>query len=169
MSDTDRQAEREAFITRFGHLFEHSPWVVERAFDAGSARAGDGPDRLHEAFCHALRGAGAEERMALIRAHPDLAGKLAAAGRLTADSASEQASAGLDRLTDEERRRFTELNDRYRARFGFPFIFAVRGRSREEIRDAFERRIGHDRDVEIGEALRQIERIVLLRLKEMFA
>ncbi|MEZ5838034.1 MAG: allantoate amidohydrolase [Geminicoccaceae bacterium] len=164
MTDTARIAQRELFLARFAHLFEHSPWVVERTFDSGSVGAGDAVDALHAAFCRTLREASDGERLALVRAHPDLAGRLAAAGRLTADSAKEQASAGLDRLTDEERRRFTELNDAYKARFDFPFIFAVKGRGKDEIRKAFEERISHDRESELNEALRQIEKIVWLRL-----
>jgi OHCU decarboxylase len=95
------------------------------------------------------------------------ASRLARAGRLTAESTKEQASAGLDQLTDEERARFTELNDAYKARFGFPFIMAVKGRSKDEIMSAFERRIAHDRDQEFATALEEISRIALLRLGDM--
>ena len=107
------------------------------------------------------------QKAALINAHPDLAGRLARAGRLTADSTKEQASAGLDQLTDEERERFTQLNDAYKARFGFPFIMAVKGRSRQEILDAFERRLNHDQAQEFATALDEISRIALLRLGDM--
>ena len=112
-----------------------------------------------------LRGASDAEQRALIDAHPDLAGRLARAGRLTASSSKEQAGAGLDRLTDAERARFTALNDAYQARFGFPFIMAVKGRSKAEILAAFERRLAHDRATEQRIALEQIERIALLRLR----
>ncbi len=105
--------------------------------------------------------------MALIQAHPDLAGKLAAAGRLTAESTGEQASAGLDRLTDAERADFTRLNEAYKARFGFPFILAVKGKTKDEIRSAFEARLKNDAAAEFAEALTQIERIALLRLKDL--
>ena len=106
-------------------------------------------------------------QLALINAHPDLAGRLAKAGRLTPDSTKEQASAGLDQLTDDERSRFTTLNDAYKARFGFPFIMAVKGRSKDEILAAFERRLKHDRTQELATALEEINRIALLRLTDM--
>lgn len=102
-----------------------------------------------------------------MQAHPDLAGKLAAAKRLTADSTAEQAGAGLDALTDAERARFTELNAAYVAKFGFPFIIAVRGLQKAEILAAFEARIGNERAEEFATAAAQVERIALLRLKEM--
>ena len=102
----------------------------------------------------------------MLKAHPDLAGKLAQAKRLTAESTSEQASAGLDALTDAERARFTELNDAYVAKFGFPFIIAVRGLDQGDILTAFETRIGMSRAVEFETACKQVERIALLRLKD---
>jgi OHCU decarboxylase len=114
-----------------------------------------------------LHDASAAQQRALIDAHPDLAGRLARAGRLTADSSKEQAGAGLDRLTDDERARFTTLNEAYQARFGFPFIMAVKGRSKAEILAAFERRLANDAATEQEAALAQIERIALLRLKDL--
>ncbi len=103
----------------------------------------------------------------MLKAHPDLAGKLAAARRLTAESTAEQAGAGLDALTDEERKRFTELNAGYAERFGFPFIIAVKGLDRARILEAFEQRITNDTGAEFAEACRQVEQIALLRLKDM--
>ena len=103
--------------------------------------------------------------MEVLRAHPDLAGKLAAARRLTADSTAEQASAGLDALTDAERAEFTALNEAYTAKFGFPFIIAVRDHDKAGILAAFRRRLDQDRDSEFAEACKQVERIALLRLK----
>ena len=97
---------------------------------------------------------------------PDLAGRLALAKGLTADSTKEQGSAGLDRLTPQELARFTELNDAYKAKFGFPFIMAVKGATKDDILGAFERRIGHGPDEEFAEALTQIEKIALLRLRD---
>ena len=105
----------------------------------------------------------------MLKAHPDLAGKLAAAKRLTAESTAEQASAGLDALTDEERATFTELNDAYTEKFGFPFIIAVRDNTKASIMEAFRRRIDQDRETEFTEACRQVERIAELRLREMFS
>ena len=109
----------------------------------------------------------AEQKRALIEAHPDLAGKLALAKSLTADSTREQASAGLDRLTPEELRQFTELNDAYRARFGFPFIMAVKGQSKADILAAFRARLANDADAERTAALAEIDRIAALRLKDI--
>ena len=158
---------RTTFVDRFGGVFEHSPWVAEAAFDAGLDGACDTASGLHALMSRAMMAGSQEQKLALIMAHPDLAGRLARAGRLTAESTKEQASAGLDQLTDAERARFTELNDAYKARFGFPFIMAVKGRSKGEIMDAFERRIAHDRDQEFSTALSEISRIALLRLGDM--
>jgi OHCU decarboxylase len=158
---------REAFVARFGGVFEHSPWIAERAHDAGLPADADTAAGLHRALCRVFRAASREEQLGVVRAHPDLAGRLALAGGLTKESTGEQASAGLDRCTPEELRRFTELNDAYKARFGFPFIMAVKGKSRAEILAAFERRLGHDQRTELETALAEIERIALLRLKDM--
>jgi OHCU decarboxylase len=159
--------DRASFVAAFGQVFEHSPWIAEGAFERGLPADADSAAGLHRALVAVLREAPAERRRALIDAHPDLAGRLALAGRLTADSSKEQASAGLDRLTDAERARFTALNDAYQARFGFPFVMAVKGRSKEEIMAAFERRLQHDEASEMRAALAQIERIALLRLEDL--
>lgn len=159
--------DRAAFARTFGQVFEHSPWIALAAFDAGLPADADRAAGLHRALCAVLRRASDEQKRALIDAHPDLAGRLAVAQALTADSTREQASAGLDRLTPEELERFTALNDAYRAKFCFPFIMAVKGRSKAEILEAFERRLGHDEATEVGAALEQIERIALLRLEDM--
>ena len=161
------QMDRATFVTTFGHVFEHSPWIAEAAYDRGLPQDADNAEGLHRALCAVLRDASAAQQRALIDAHPDLAGRLARAGRLTADSNKEQAGAGLDRLTDGERARFTELNDAYKARFGFPFIMAVKGRSTAEILAAFERRLANDAATEQSAALAQIERIALLRLRDL--
>lgn len=158
-------SDRTAFVERLGGVFEHSPWIAERAYDAGLDRATPTAANLHAAMAAVFRAATAEERLAVLRAHPDLAGKLQAAKRLTADSAAEQAGAGLDALTDAERARFTDLNTRYGARFGFPFIIAVKGLDKQQILTAFERRVANDRETEFDEACRQVERIALLRLQ----
>lgn len=159
--------DRAAFVAAFGHVFEHSPWVAEAAWDAGLPADADSAAGLHRALCAALAPAPADAKLALLRAHPDLAGKLAQAGRLTAESTSEQASAGLDRLTDAERTTFTQLNDAYTSKFGFPFIIAVKGLSKADILAAFQRRLGNDRAAELTTALAQVERIALLRLKDL--
>lgn len=160
LSETD-------FVARFGGVFEHSEWIARRAFAGELSAANDTAIGLAAALTAAFREAKPEERLAVLNAHPDLAGKLAQAKRLTESSTSEQASAGLDALTDAERARFTELNSAYVEKFGFPFIIAVRGRSKDDILAAFESRIGNDRDSELETACRQVERIALLRLKDM--
>ena len=169
MSGTARPSrmDRRAFTLAFGQVFEHSPWIAEAAFDRGLPEDADTASGLHRALCAVLRDASDAQKRALIDAHPDLAGRLARAGRLTADSSKEQAGAGLDQLTDDERARFTQLNDAYKARFGFPFIMAVKGRSKAEILAAFERRLTNDAESEQRTALEQIERIALLRLQNL--
>ena len=162
-----RELSRTAFVDRFGGVFEHSPWVAQATFDAGLDGACDTASGLHALMSRAMMAGTDEQKLALIMAHPDLAGRLARAGRLTAESTKEQASAGLDQLTDDERARVTALNDAYKARFGCPFIMAVKGRSKGEIMDAFERRIAHDRDQEFSTALSETSRIALLRLGDM--
>ncbi len=159
--------DRDAFVARFGGVFEHSPWVAERAFELELGPAHDCATGLHNALCRAFRSASRDDRMGVLTAHPDLAGKLAQAARLTEESASEQASVGLDALTDAERARFEALNGAYVARHGFPFIIAVRDHDKAGIVAAFERRIDNDRDAEFAEACRQVERIAALRLKDM--
>ncbi|MGH6810174.1 MAG: allantoinase PuuE [Ensifer adhaerens] len=160
LSETD-------FVARFGGVFEHSEWIARRAFAGELSAANDAAIGLAAALTAVFREAQPEERLAVLNAHPDLAGKLAQAKRLTESSTSEQASAGLDALTDAERARFTELNSAYVSKFGFPFIIAVRGRSKDDILAAFKSRIGNDRDSELATACRQVERIALLRLKDM--
>ena len=159
--------DRQTFVDTYGGVFEHSPWIAERAWDADLGPANDTASGLHAALRTRFRLASEQERLEVLKAHPDLAGKLAAAKRLTAESTREQAGAGLDALTDAERDRFTELNNGYVARFGFPFIIAVKGLDKARILEAFEQRISHQPDVEFAEACRQVERIALLRLKDM--
>ena len=158
---------RAAFVARFGGIFEHSPWIAERAFDKGLGPDQDTATGLHAALAAVFRAAAEEERLSVLKAHPDLAGKLAAAKRLTPESTAEQASAGLDALTDAERAAFTDLNTRYVETFGFPFIIAVRGLDKGQILDEFRRRIGHDRATEFDAACKQVERIAALRLADM--
>ena len=114
-----------------------------------------------------FRSASPDERLEVLKAHPDLAGKIAQAKRLTPESTSEQASAGLDALTDDERDTFTLLNLEYTEKFGFPFIIAVKGMTKDQILGAFQARIGNDRDTEFAQACRQVERIALLRLEDI--
>lgn len=160
--------DRTTFVKTFGGIFEHSAWIAERAYD-GFERgpAHDTAVGVHSLLARAFRSADETERLAVLTAHPDLAGKLAQAKRLTADSTQEQASAGLDALTDDERSTFQALNTRYVEKHGFPFIIAVRDHDKEGILNAFKTRIDNDRDTEFAEACRQVERIAELRLKEL--
>ncbi|MCO4055279.1 MAG: allantoinase PuuE [Bosea sp.] len=155
------------FIERFGAVWEHSPWVAEATLSAGLTSGQDSAAGLHAAMCKAMRAGTPEQQRSLILAHPDLAGKLAAARMLTPESAAEQASAGLDQLSPDEKARFTALNDAYKARFGFPFIIAVKGRSKADVIASFEARLAHDADTEFATALDQIERIARLRLEAL--
>jgi 2-oxo-4-hydroxy-4-carboxy-5-ureidoimidazoline decarboxylase len=142
-------------------LFEHSPWVEERA----DARPSTG-DR-HADLMAVMYDATPEEQLALIRAHPELAGKAAIDRTLTEASTAEQASAGLDRLTPEEYAEFHRLNAAYRDRFDFPFIICVRLTDKAGILAAMERRLANDREAEVATALEQIGEIVRLRLEDM--
>jgi OHCU decarboxylase len=161
------QMDRAGFVARFGGVFEHSPWIAERAWALELGPAHDTPAGLHNALARMFRSASEAERLGVLTAHPDLAGKLAAAKRLTTESTAEQASAGLDALTDAERARFTELNTAYVARHGFPFIIAVRDNTKASILAAFEARLNNDRATEFATACAQVERIARLRLEDM--
>lgn len=177
--------ERADFVGRFGSIFEHSPWVADRAFDQIIKNQGEtqlpthsqsnafdpkllSRDFLHEEMCAAFDQASATERLAVLRAHPDLAGKLAQAKRLTSESTSEQASAGLDSLTDEERALFTDLNTRYVRKFAFPFIICVRDYDKPRILVAFQKRLNETRETEFGTACAEVKRIAWHRLHSLF-
>lgn len=155
--------DAQGFVEAFGDIAEESPWVAVKAHGARPfATAGD----LIGAFAEALMAADDEDRLGVICAHPDLAGKLAVAGRLTQDSTAEQSSAGLDSLTDAERAEFTALNETYKARFGFPFILAVKGATKIQILESFRTRLPKDRETEFHEALQQVCRIMSFRLTD---
>lgn len=158
------QMDRETFVRQFGSIYEHSPWVAERTWDAEMGAVHDSAAGLAARMAQMFRQGSDDDRLAVLRAHPDLAGKLAAARRLTADSTAEQASAGLDALTDAERSEFTRLNDAYVANHGFPFIIAVRDHDKAGIMAAMARRVHNDTATERAEAERQVMRIAQLRL-----
>lgn len=158
---------RERFVDRFGGVFEHSPWIADRAWALELGPAHDSATGVHSALARIFRSATEVERLGVLTAHPDLAGKLAQAKRLTEASTAEQSSAGLDALTDAERATFTGLNADYVTKFGFPFIIAVRDNTKATILAAFQRRITNERSVEFAEACAQVERIAELRLKDM--
>lgn len=159
--------DRGSFVAKFGGIYEHSPWVAEAAHALELGPAHDSATGLANAMARAFRSASDDARMAVLCAHPDLAGKLAAAKRLTAESTSEQASAGLDALTDEERDSFQRLNTTYVEKHGFPFIIAVRDNTKASILHAFQTRIDNDTATEFTTACAQVERIAELRLKEI--
>ena len=159
-------ADPAAFVAALGDIYEHSPWVAEAVW---SRRPFASLAALHEAMATAVRGAGGERQLALIRAHPDLAGKAARAGDLTADSTAEQASAGLDQLSDEEYARFQALNTNYREKFGFPFIICVRRHTKDSILRQFRHRFENEPDEERNAALAEIGHIAALRLDQLFA
>ncbi|MBB6486223.1 allantoinase PuuE [Rhizobium lusitanum] len=167
VAERPSQMPEAEFVERFGSVFEHSPWIAKRAYAGELSPANDTAIGLHAALTFQFRAASEDERLGVLVAHPDLAGKLAQAKRLTASSTEEQASAGLDALTDEERKRFTELNDCYVGKFGFPFIIAVRDHTKTGILAAFETRIENDRAAEFATACGQVERIARLRLAAM--
>lgn len=156
----------QAFVNAFGDVAEHSPWVAERA---AAARPFAGRDDMKEAFIDAVFDADEPEKLALIRAHPDLAGRAAVAGEIAPESTREQAGAGLDRLTADEFARFTTLNDAYREKFGFPFIFAVKGADKHKILKAFDDRLRNDHEAEFFTAIRQIANIISFRIDDRVA
>ena len=155
------QLPQAAFTAALGHLFEHSPWVAEETWPK---RPFASSEALHAALCATMRGAAKDRQLALIRAHPDLAGRLARQKQLTAESTREQASAGLDQLTDAELAEFTRNNAAYAAKFGFPFIICAREQTKESILAAFRERLGNDAEAERSTALAEVVKIVRLRL-----
>lgn len=159
------QLDKAGFVASYGEIYEHSPWVAELAWEKGLTEAHDGPEALAALMSEVLESASPERQLEVIRAHPDLAGKAALAGTLTDDSTREQAGAGLDQCTPEELARFERLNDAYKAKFGFPFVMAVKGSDRFAILDAFEVRLENDPTEERRTAVEQINRIALFRLQ----
>ena len=156
-------ADRATFVAAVGFAFEDSPWIAEAAWERRPfASLAD----LHAAMAGVVERAPEERRVALIAAHPDLAGRVAREGRLTAASRGEQAAAGLDGLTPEELARFDTANAAYRARFGFPFVICAREHDKASILAALERRAGNGREIEIRTALAEIAKIARLRLED---
>ncbi|MBK0398767.1 2-oxo-4-hydroxy-4-carboxy-5-ureidoimidazoline decarboxylase [Limibaculum sp. M0105] len=157
--------DRAGFLARYGGVYEESPWIAAAVWDAGHAT--DEVARLAEAMAAVVDGAPRARQLELLRAHPDLAGRLAMSGGLTAASTSEQAGAGLDQCSPAEFDEFTRLNGAYTARFGFPFIVAVRGLDRQAILERFRARFGNPPEDEFREALAQVHRIARLRLEAL--
>lgn len=170
MSDTPlsprpSHLDRQAFVTHYGDIYEHSPWVAELAWENGLTPSQDTPEGLADAMGRVLGQASPEDQLAVIRAHPDLAGKAAVAGTLTEDSTREQAGAGLDQCSPEELARFEDLNAAYKAKFGFPFVMAVKGNDRHIILAAFETRLENSPEQERRTAIEQINHIARFRLE----
>jgi len=155
---------RDEFIRIVGPVFEHSPWIAEVTW---VRRPFGNVEELHRALCGAGRGAGEEKKLALIRAHPDLVGKLALAGQLTKESTGEQASAGLDKLSPQEGELFQTNNAAYKAKFGFPFVVCARLNKKEAILNGFKERLQNSREQEIKTALEEIGKIAYLRLQDI--
>lgn len=154
---------QEDFTAALGGIFEHSPWVAQRA---AAKRPFTNVKQLHTAMADVVRSATAEEQLRLIRAHPELAGKAAVRGELTEESTREQKGAGLDCCSPEELERLQELNQVYNEKFGFPFVIAVKGHNRQSILDNFERRLENNRETEAAECIEQIICIGGLRLTD---
>ena len=159
---------KEAFMDLFGSVYEHSPWIAERCFDDELGPAHNSARGFASAMAYHFRNGTNEERLAVLRAHPDLAGKLAAARKLTPESTQEQASAGLDALTDSEKQTFSDLNKAYVEKFGHPFIIAVKAHTKASILAAFQKRLTHDSASELQEACQQVEKIAGFRIKAIF-
>jgi len=157
----------EAFADTFGGIYEHSPWVAREAWRRGLAASHDTPAGLAGALAAVVDAADADTKLALIRAHPDLAGKAAVAGELGEASSREQAGAGIDQCSDEEYRRFHAMNEAYKDKFGFPFVMAVKGSNRHAILEAFAERLENDRATELERAIDEIHRIARFRLEEL--
>lgn len=156
-------SDRATFVAALGHLFEHSPWVAEETWPL---RPFPSREALHAVLCATMRKATRDRQLALIRAHPDLAGRLAQQKQLTAESTREQASAGLDQLTDAELAAFTAQNESYKAKFGFPFIICARLNAKSAIISAMQARVGNPPETEFNTALDEIEKIAWLRLQD---
>ena len=152
--------DREAFVETLGWIFEDSPWVAARTW---ARRPFSSLDALHAAMIDVVRQASEPEQLALLRAHPDLGTR----ARISGVSAGEQRGAGLDRLDAKEYERLQHLNDEYRRHFGFPFLFAVMGSTKEDVLAALAARVNRSRDEELAEALDQVYRIARFRLEDV--
>ena len=155
---------RDEFVRIFGPVFEHSPWIAE---EASTQRPFAALEQFHRALCDTVKKSGEEKQLALIRAHPDLVGRLALAGQLTKESHGEQASAGLDRLSPDDVALFQKNNTAYQEKFGFPFIICARLNKKEAILAGFEHRLKNSRAQEIKTALEEIYKIAELRIRDL--
>ena len=158
---------RAEFVAAFGGVYEASPWVADAVAVTAEEGALDELDAMKAAMRAAVDGADQEKQMALVRAHPELAGRAAIAGDMTEESKSEQKGAGLDQCSPQEFADFKAFNGRYNEKFGFPFIIAVKGHDRQTILEAFRARLQNDVEAEFETALEQIHRIAEIRLAAM--
>jgi 2-oxo-4-hydroxy-4-carboxy-5-ureidoimidazoline decarboxylase len=156
----------QAFVELLGEVFEHSPWVASRAY---AARPFTDLSELHSAMVHEMQRASQAEKLALLCAHPELAGKAAQLGELTSASTLEQSHAGLNALSPQEMQRITDLNAAYRARHGFPFIVCVGQHTKDSIFSVFAQRVANAPADEQDEALSQVAAIALLRLNKLIS
>lgn len=153
--------DRDEFVAVCGPFFEHSPWIAEQTWPRRPFRT---RNDLHSAMCMTLAHGTPQQKLLLIQAHPDLVGRLARENKLTLESTSEQAAAGLDQLSADEVKQFDRFNAAYREKFGFPFIICARENKKQAILEAFPRRLSHSREQEMMTALLEIEKIARLRL-----
>jgi OHCU decarboxylase len=163
------QMTKQEFVDCFGGVYEHSPWIAEAVWRDGLDESHEDIDGLADALAATVDRADAELRLNLINAHPDLAGRAAISGELTSESTAEQANAGIDQCTAEEFSLFQEMNEKYKSKFGFTFVMAVKGSNRHKILDAFRRRIQNDPELEFFQAIQEIHKIARLRLAEIAA
>ena len=158
---------KEEFVSWYGSIYEHSPWIAEQAWESGLGSVHDSVEGLSEAMREVVDNADVKLQLGLIRAHPDLAGKAAVRGELTQESSNEQASAGIDQCSNDEFDRFQRYNRSYKEKFQFPFVMAVKGSSRTVILEAFEQRLDNNYEEEFARALAEIHKIARLRLESM--
>ena len=163
ISQLNRLGQTE-FVRVVGPVFEHSPWIAETAF---TKKPFADLENLHRALCETVKNSGEEKQLALIRAHPDLVGKIALAGQLTKESTNEQASAGLNKLSPEEIDLFQKQNAAYKNKFGFPFVICARLNKKDAFFAGFETRLKNSREQEIKTALEEIFKIAELRLRDL--
>ncbi|TBN55314.1 2-oxo-4-hydroxy-4-carboxy-5-ureidoimidazoline decarboxylase [Hansschlegelia quercus] len=157
------------FVATYGGVYEHSPWVAEVVAAEGLSAADEEPSHLAPRMARVVDDSGRDAQLELLRLHPELVGRLKVGEALTEASKGEQASARLDQCTPEQLARFQALNEAYNARFGFPFIVAVTGMTREDVLAAFERRVGNAPEEEFATALAQVHRIARIRLDSLAA
>lgn len=168
MAPEPSEMTHEEFLETFGPVFEHSPWIADGVWNGGVEFRHDSVAGMHESMCNEIRQADEEQKLELLKAHPELAASVGEGEELTGHSRREQRGAGLHQCTPEEYAEFKRLNEAYREKFGFPFILAVKGYHRRQILEIFRKRLEHTPEEELPAALHQVMRIGLFRLEEIF-